>query len=539
MGITTSISISDADDSIGGTQIYPGYTSTITVAATVNDLTDDSRLSNPTISNEKLRLYDINGNLIATIDLVLTWTLVSSGDSNSNGFWDLGETLTWTASYTIPADLFTTYSDAVSARISATVGAVDQDGDPESGSPSLTGIVLTEPPPPPPEPELEFEGLSQGYWGQHIPGVTNGKGNKTDGNAKGDATWDMTAYDGTSYKNASFEIFFGIDSDWGSKVQGKKVINTTDIKFTEAINIGGDGQYALARDAVAAVLNAERFAKDDDGAVEAGYVLTVAQIKTAVQAAFGGVDLSIDLDLIPEELAAYADILTGTTLDAPKAEKIDALQKFLNYYNNLGDVYVDAPPPSAGGRIFVTGVDDPAPGRYYLDNGDGVFNAGEDSLLAIEDDGTFANIDYTSGAWKVEFLADVGQSSGKFWDGNDFKSLNLSGFGDDDAITIDLSNAGGLAAAKSATYGYIDRDGNGTGFVGRSDLSGTPKTATKLLAGLSTSGLAAGRFNVSSKSPSFTTNYNARPTILAAWGSDTTIDSSQITVIWPSISLPG
>jgi hypothetical protein len=100
MGITTSISISDADDSIGGTQIYPGYTSTITVAATVNDLTDDSRLSNPTISNEKLRLYDINGNLIATIDLVLTWTLVSSGDSNSNGFWDLGETLTWTASYT-------------------------------------------------------------------------------------------------------------------------------------------------------------------------------------------------------------------------------------------------------------------------------------------------------------------------------------------------------------------------------------------------------------------------------------------------------
>lgn len=146
-----------------------------------------------------------------------------------------------------------------------------------------------------------FEGLSQGYWGQHIPTR----------NKKGDSTWSeyadgvsaTDAVTGTRYKDETFEkLFFGgpISSiTWGSKVKGSKVTDIEDIKLTDAINIAGGGQFALARDAVAAVLNAERS--------DITYKYTAEQVISMVRDAFNINDFGANnwtITSLQEELGA-------------------------------------------------------------------------------------------------------------------------------------------------------------------------------------------------------------------------------------------
>ncbi|MCP9876790.1 DUF11 domain-containing protein [Cyanobium sp. A2C-AMD] len=173
------------------------------------------------------------------------------GDTDNDGTFDVNEAWKFTGSYT------TTEADAVTGN----VVNVAQASATYKGSNVLSNeddaIVNYNPP----EPPSTLEGLSLGYWSEHITG------------RKADATWNEEAYEGASYKNASFEVFF-----FGGQAASLNWRNKTDVTMSEAVKLSGGGQFALARDAVAAVLNAER----DD----VNYKYTVADVQSMVRDAF-------------------------------------------------------------------------------------------------------------------------------------------------------------------------------------------------------------------------------------------------------------
>jgi uncharacterized repeat protein (TIGR01451 family) len=100
------------------------------------------------------------------------------------------------------------------------------------------------------------EGLSHGYWKTHP------------------ADWDAPIT-----LNQSFEAFFGINlTSWTTGGSGKKASTSADITFDQALDLTGGGANALAREAVAAVLNYY------DENIDYGYDL--ATIKSMVKTAY-------------------------------------------------------------------------------------------------------------------------------------------------------------------------------------------------------------------------------------------------------------
>jgi len=167
--------------------------------------------------------------------------------------------------------------ELVGVRLTST-----SDGDPDtadSGSTKVVGIFQIPPPPP------EWEGLTKGYWMNH---VSDWGTQDTDGNT--------TAAVSTSQ---SFEAFFGVE---GTAAGGKWVTGngktgftySNDVDFMKALSGPAYGSAAniLASQAVAAVLNAY----DED----INYQWDVATIKAAVQSVWGN-------DAAMIELAAQLD----------------------------------------------------------------------------------------------------------------------------------------------------------------------------------------------------------------------------------------
>jgi uncharacterized repeat protein (TIGR01451 family) len=234
-----------------------------------------------------------------TLDgVVLTDDLISASldnDSDDDGVIDgddgdnlleVGESWTWTGQYTVTQeDLDMANTSSQSPYLLRNTATVDTDQtDPESSSESVEII------------KSNFEGLSPGYW-KNTP-----------------EDWDGIAL------TQSFEDFFfggqNDDIDWKVKtsVNGRDKFQTVDdITFMQALELTGGDAAALARGAVAAILNI----RDED----VTYRFTEDQIKAWVEAALTGEDLDLDGD-------------GNTDFDAGK-DAVSGLKDLLDYNNNL------------------------------------------------------------------------------------------------------------------------------------------------------------------------------------------------------------
>jgi hypothetical protein len=126
-----------------------------------------------------------------------------------------------------------------------------------------------------------FQGLSHGYWRNHGPNAPGRQAND----------WDVvTGSDGSDYDGkggSSFEnLIWGnqvADITWSSTTgTGRNRVTTQkdDITMMEALSLGGGGKNALAREAVAAILNA----RDE----KVNYFWSETQITGAVKSAWAG-----------------------------------------------------------------------------------------------------------------------------------------------------------------------------------------------------------------------------------------------------------
>jgi uncharacterized repeat protein (TIGR01451 family) len=209
---------------------------------------------------------------------------VIDGD-DGDGLLEVGETWVWTGEYTV------TQADVDAARESTgvfyirnTATADSEETDPVTSSEEVSLV------------EVAFEGLSPGYWKNH-----------------------PTDWDGIS-TSASFESFFfgGQQSSlqWLVKTPGKgkeKFVSQQDVTMQEALDLTGGAEAALARQAVAAVLNA----RDED----VSYRFTEAQIKEWVTEALSGMPVDLENDGIIEFQAGI--------------QAIEGVKNLLDYNNNL------------------------------------------------------------------------------------------------------------------------------------------------------------------------------------------------------------
>jgi len=262
-----------------------------------------------------------------------TWLYANEGDADHDNLLDTSETWTWYASYT-PQSNTTVRNTATAWGDYAPMG--------QSGTVQASGSETVYPASNPIDPQ----GLSHGYWKNHL---TDWDGDGVDQNGNPIAiTTDTTGGNGKGNGNGSkgldlatesyFEKFFGIEDssnslNWAVKASGgggsSKLTSSSkqDVTLLEALQAKGGGQYALARDAVAAVLNA----RDED--VSSGQVVN-GKIKTYM---FEESDIK----------SWVHDALTGKAIDIPASDHFGALhfaagdsaitglQQILNYYNTL------------------------------------------------------------------------------------------------------------------------------------------------------------------------------------------------------------
>ncbi|MFZ9812213.1 MAG: DUF7507 domain-containing protein [Burkholderiaceae bacterium] len=213
---------------------------------------------------------------------------VIDGDLDADGLLDVGEAWYWKGQYEVTAqDYEAAMSSMGSYWILNTATADSDQTDPESDTEEVELKV-----------EQAFEGLSPGYWKNH-PG-----------------DWDSVA------TSMSFEeFFFGSQQpglNW--KVMsmnggGKERFSTQqDITLMQALELTGGDSAALARSAVAAVLNV----RDED----VTYQFSESQIKTWVTDALSGQPVDLDDD--------------GTFEFAAGKMAIEGVKDLLDYNNNLG-----------------------------------------------------------------------------------------------------------------------------------------------------------------------------------------------------------
>ena len=209
---------------------------------------------------------------------------VIDGD-DGDGLLEVGETWIWTGEYTVTqADLDAALESPGAYYIRNTATADSQETDPVTSSEEVSLV------------EVAFEGLSPGYWKNH-----------------------PSDWDGIS-TSASFENFFfgGQQSSlqWLVKTPGKgkeKFVSQQDISMQQALELTGGAEAALARQAVAAVLNS----RDED----VTYRFTEAQIKEWVTEALIGLPVDLENDGIIEFQAGI--------------QAIEGVKNLLDYNNNL------------------------------------------------------------------------------------------------------------------------------------------------------------------------------------------------------------
>lgn len=213
---------------------------------------------------------------------------VIDGDLDADGLLDVGETWYWKGQYQVTAqDYEAAMSSMGSYWILNTATADSDQTDPESDTEEVELKV-----------EQAFEGLSPGYWKNH-PGD----------------------WDGVATSMSFEEFFFGSQQpglNW--KVMtvnggGKERFSTKqDITLMQALELTGGDAAALARSAVAAVLNV----RDED----VTYQFSESQIKTWVTDALSGQPVDLDDD--------------GTFEFAAGKMAIEGVKDLLDYNNNLG-----------------------------------------------------------------------------------------------------------------------------------------------------------------------------------------------------------
>ncbi len=212
---------------------------------------------------------------------------VIDGDGDADGELDIGETWYWVGQYEVTSADYEAAMASMNPYFIENVATVDTDEtDPESDTEE---VEL--------EPQMVYEGLSPGYWKNHPE------------------DWDGVA------TSMSFEqFFFGSQQpglNWKVKIVnggGKQVfVSQQDISLIQALELTGGDAAALARSAVAAVLNA----RDED----VTYAFTEAQIKEWVTEALSGQPVDLDND--------------GTIEFAAGKMAIDGVKDLLDFNNNL------------------------------------------------------------------------------------------------------------------------------------------------------------------------------------------------------------
>ncbi|MFM6959694.1 MAG: hypothetical protein ACKOW0_01545 [Schleiferiaceae bacterium] len=232
----------------------------------------------------------------------------------------------------------------------------------------------------------------------------------------------------------------------------------------------------------------------------------------------------------------------------------------LNVTNDATDDVVTG----GGGLIFVTGesdaqtnlIDGTAVAQrgkvFFLDDGDGIFDATKDAVLYRDavggklytDSGLENAINYDDGAWTVKFLAGPEQSSySAFWAGPrpDFGPININGFGEDDLIQVDLSYSN---VQKAYLFGNLvpmtGDTSSGAGFYGAIGKVGATTSASKLgafysnLSGQPGGFISAGIFKANNAGG--IPNLSHFPTVIVTWTTDTNTvaDATNIEIIWPT-----
>ena len=217
---------------------------------------------------------------------------VIDGDLDADDLLDVGETWYWMGQYQVSSD---DYAAAMASLdpylIRNTATADSNETGPETDSEEV--LLVAEPPP-------AYEGLSPGYWKNHAED-----------------------WDGVATSMSFEEFFFGSPQpglNWkvmGMNGGGKEKFSTqSDITLMQALELTGGDTAALARQAVAAVLNA----RDED----VTYQFSESQITGWVADALSGQPVDLDGDGTPEFAAGKM--------------AIEGVKDLLDANNNLGVV---------------------------------------------------------------------------------------------------------------------------------------------------------------------------------------------------------
>ena len=260
------------------TEILQAPDLTITKVANVDFVDEAGDIILYTIRVENEGNITLDG--VTVLDDMLVSTLTNDankdgivdGDANNNSALDVGETWVWTGEYTVTED------DINAARASSTpysinnTAYVDSNQTPEEQASETVGV------------EVMFEGLSHGYWKTH-----------------------SSDWDGVGTKTSFEDFFFGSQQSglkWSVSTGSKpnKFATTNDITFEQALALTGGNEAALAREAVASILNI----RDED----VTYHFTESQVKEWVSEALSNMAVDINNDGI-NEFAAGAAAITG------------------------------------------------------------------------------------------------------------------------------------------------------------------------------------------------------------------------------------
>lgn len=144
---------------------------------------------------------------------------------------------------------------------------------------TITDTDVVAPPPPP----ISSLGLSHGYWKEHDG--TGPQGN--DWNVATSTSFESIFGDHTAQGFGKWDIEPPYDTDGAPyKIGNANQAVVDDINFSTAFDLGGGGQNGLAREAVAAYLNAIDEGNVDNGGTEYNYAYSAAQVVAMVQDAF-------------------------------------------------------------------------------------------------------------------------------------------------------------------------------------------------------------------------------------------------------------
>ena len=211
---------------------------------------------------------------------------VIDGDTDADGDMDVGETWYWTGQYMVTPEDFDAAAASAEPYYIRNIASVDSDQTESETSAEEVALV-----------ELAFEGLSPGYWKNH-----------------------PEDWDGVTSNTSFEEFFFGStqpDLNWKVKMingAGKeKFVTQQDITLMQALTLTGGDAAALARQAVAGVLNT----RDED----VTYRFTEGQLKEWVSEALSNQPVDLENDGIIEFEAGLA--------------AIQGVKDLLAYNNNL------------------------------------------------------------------------------------------------------------------------------------------------------------------------------------------------------------